>query len=98
LLYGKLEQGRQLVPPGHFHEVKYEELIRDPLGEMRRLYERLGLGEFEQVRPRIEAYLAANQGYQTNRYPSLTAETRAEIARRWGDIIRRHGYSDLTPP
>jgi len=97
MLYGKLEQDRSLVPSGHFHELKYEELIADPVGEMRRLYEQLGLDEFEKVRPRIEAYLAANQGYQTNRYPSLPAETRAEITRRWGDVIRRYGYSDLTP-
>ena len=60
----------------------------------RALYEQLGLGGFEVVRPRIEEYLAANRGYQTNRYPSLAPELRAEITRRWGKVIEQYGYTE----
>lgn len=90
-LYQKLEETRGLVPPGHFHELKYEDLVRDPVGEMRKLYERLQLGGFEQYRPRLEGHLARLKGYETNRY-ELTPEQRAEIGRRWGEVIRRYGY------
>ena len=92
MLYDELDAGRALVPPGHFFEVRYEDLLSDPVGRMRALYEQLGLGDFEAVRPQIEKYFAEHKGYQTNRYPSLSAETRAEIGRRWGDVIRRYGY------
>ncbi|HJT76570.1 MAG TPA: sulfotransferase, partial [Gemmataceae bacterium] len=90
-LYAKLEEGKRLIPPGQFHELRYEDLVRDPVGEMRRLYERLGLGGFEAVRPRLEAYAAAHRDYKTNCY-ALTPERREEISRRWGDVIRRYGY------
>ena len=30
---------------------------------------------------------------ETNRY-ELPPETRAEVGRRWGEVIRRYGYSD----
>src|SRR5436305_7973121 len=47
MLYDRLEEGKRLVPPGQFHEVKYEDLIADPIGRMRDLYDRLSLGDFE---------------------------------------------------
>jgi hypothetical protein len=91
-MYEKLEEGRELVEPSRFHELRYEELVGDPVGQMRKLYERLGLGEFEAVRPRLQEYLAKNRDYRTNKY-ELAPEVRAEITRRWGDVIRRYGYT-----
>ncbi len=91
-LYDRLERGKALVPPAHFHELRYEDVIRDPVGEMRKLYDRLGLGSFDIVLPRLEAYFKANTNYQTNRYRPLDPALQAEITRRWGNVIRRYGY------
>jgi len=55
------------------------------------VYQRLGLGDFEQVRPALEAYFADTADYQTNRY-QLAPELRTEIARRWGAYVEKHGY------
>jgi hypothetical protein len=93
LLYDRLEEGKRLVEPGRFHELRYEDLVRDPVGQMRALYEHLGLGGFEEVRPRLEHYLAGTRDYRTNRY-ALPPALREEITRRWGDVIRRHGYAE----
>jgi hypothetical protein len=90
-LYDKLEEGRRCVDPRRFHELRYEDLVRDPVGEMRKLYQHLELGGFDQVLPRLQAYLAGTAGYRSNRY-TLTPELRAEITRRWGDMMRRYGY------
>jgi len=90
-LYDGLEKGRQLVAPDRLYELRYEDLVRDPVGQMRALYERLGLGEFDKVLPRLEEYLASVAGYETNRY-QLTPEKRAEIQQRWGPVIQRYGY------
>ncbi|MGH8929119.1 MAG: sulfotransferase family protein [Egibacteraceae bacterium] len=90
-MYEKLEETRGLVEAQRFHELKYEDLVRDPIGEMRRLYEGLELGGFKEYLPRLEAYLATSKGYETNRY-ELTPEQHAEIARRWGWVIQRYGY------
>ncbi len=90
-LYAKLEEGKRLVPPGQFHEMRYEDLVRDPVGQMRLLYDRLALGGFEAVRPRLDQYVAANRDYKTNRYPQ-TPGLREQISRRWGEVIRRYGY------
>lgn len=92
-LYERLEAGKKRIPPGRFHELKYEDLVADPLGEMRKLYDALGLGGYEEVRPALEAFWREQSGYQTNRYPALSDPLRAEITRRWGPVIERYGYA-----
>jgi hypothetical protein len=94
VIYDRLEEARPLLraKPGRFHEVRYEELVRDPVGEMKKVYDGLELGPFAAARPRIEEYLRQNSGYETNRY-DLTPTQRAAVEERWGDIIRRYGYA-----
>ena len=91
-MYDRLEEGRKLVDPSRFFELKYEDLVRDPVGQMRALYEGLQLGGFDNYLPHLEDYLARVAGYERNRY-ELTPELRAEIRRRWGPVIRRYGYA-----
>lgn len=94
-LYRKLDEGRKLVDPSRFYELRYEDLIDDPEGQMRRLYEYLGLGRFERYQPSLRQYLAEHAGYQTNIY-ELDAEQRAIVTQRWGEVIDRYGYSRAT--
>jgi hypothetical protein len=91
-LYERLQATRRLVPAGNFHELRYEDLVADPIGQMRKLYETLHLDGFEEMQPRLEAFWREQVGYQTNRYPQLAPELRAKIAARWGDVIERYGY------
>jgi omega-hydroxy-beta-dihydromenaquinone-9 sulfotransferase len=92
-LYARLEQSKHLLAPNRFHELRYDDLLADPVGQMRLLYERLELGGFERFLPRLKGYLDANAGYKRNRYPDLPADLRAEITRRWGHVIRQYGYA-----
>ena len=90
--HARLEKTKHMLAADRFHELRYEDLIADPVGQMRLLYERLNLGGFEEFLPRLKTYLNANADYKPNRYPDLTPELRAEIERRWGHIIRKYGY------
>jgi hypothetical protein len=90
-LYGRLEEGQRLIRPGRFHELRYEDLVRDPLGQLEAVYRGLGLGDFAPARPQVEAYLAGVSGYQTNRH-FLTPDEERAVTRRWGAVIRRYGY------
>jgi omega-hydroxy-beta-dihydromenaquinone-9 sulfotransferase len=91
-LYAKLEEGKRLVAPSRFHELKYEDLMANPIGQMRRLYERLELGGFEEVQPRLDEYMAKSSNYEKNRF-QLTPAQRHIISQRWGDVIQRYGYT-----
>lgn len=96
-MYDRLEKDRSLIPSGQFHELRYEDLIANPMGRMRALYDALGLGGFDKAQARMEQYLAKNASYRTNRYSTLSPRLRDEIARRWGPVIRRYGYDKDQP-
>jgi hypothetical protein len=87
----RVESTRGLVPAANFHELRFEDLTKDPVGEIRRLYAKLGLGDFETLRPHLEKYLAENARYEKNKWEP-SPEQVAEITRRWGDVMKRHGY------
>jgi omega-hydroxy-beta-dihydromenaquinone-9 sulfotransferase len=90
-LYETFEKTRQLIPPGHFCEIRYEDLVADPVGQMESLYTQLGLNGFDRFLPRLQSYLANVAGYETNRY-ELSPEMREEIGRRWATVIERYQY------
>jgi hypothetical protein len=75
----------------NFHELRYEDLVRDPLGEMRRLYERLGIGDFDESRAPMEKLLKERAGYRPSSEP-LSEFWRAQVAERWNTLIERYGY------
>ncbi len=91
VIYDRLEEARPLFRQGHFTELRYEDLIRDPVGEVGKVYAALNLGDYDAVRPRIEEYQRQNANYETNKY-EMTEAQRAAVEERWGDVIRRYGY------
>jgi hypothetical protein len=97
-LYTRIEAGKKLVPEGNFHEMKYEDLLVRPFVEIEKAYGALGLGVFEEVRPRLRAYWQTQASYQTNRHPPLSATLQREITRRWGEVIERYGYQPSATP
>jgi hypothetical protein len=91
-MYDVFEHDRSLIPQGQLSEVRYEDLVAQPIEQMERIYRELDLGEFEQVRGKMAAYFAAKADYKTNRY-QLPSELAAEVARRWAGYFDRYGYS-----
>jgi omega-hydroxy-beta-dihydromenaquinone-9 sulfotransferase len=90
-LYDALEKGKRMVDPSRYYELKYEELVRDPVEQMRLVYDHLELPGFDDVLPKLEEYVNRTKGYETNQY-ELPAELREKIRQRWGDVIRWYGY------
>lgn len=96
-LYAALDAGRKLVAPNRYHEVRYEDLVRDPIGRLEEMYRQLDLGDFDTARPLVRDYLDSVKNYETNRY-ELTAEEREQVFQHWGPIIRRYGYDAGASP
>jgi hypothetical protein len=96
-MYDAYERDRALIGPGQLCEIRYEDLIANPIEQMRRVYKELELDGFDTVQPAIEDYFAGQKGYKTNRY-QITPEMRAEIGRRWEPFLKQYGYAkDETP-
>jgi omega-hydroxy-beta-dihydromenaquinone-9 sulfotransferase len=90
-MYEAYERDRALVPPRRLCEVRYEDLVADPVGQLRRVYDELELGEFDAVLPALKQYAEDRSDYKRNRY-EIAPELRDEISRRWNSYIARYGY------
>jgi hypothetical protein len=91
IIYDRLEEARPLLRSNRFHELRYEDLTANPLGELAKVYSTLELDGFDDARIRVADYLKQTKDYETNKY-AITEEQRKLIDHRWGDVIRRYGY------
>jgi hypothetical protein len=87
---------RGLIPSGHLHELAFDELERDPIGQVRAVYEAMELGGFAAVLPRLESYLAGLAGYRKHAYPEVSPQLKSRLQAAWGRSFDTWGYpSDL---
>ena len=85
---------RPLIPPGNFAEIRFSDLECDPIGEMRRLYDELGLPGFEATEPALRRHIAGQADYRKNSF-RLASEERARITERWGFAFDAFGYRKI---
>ncbi|HXY07380.1 MAG TPA: sulfotransferase [Terriglobales bacterium] len=72
--------------------VRYEDLVTEPLAQMKRLYRELELGRFEEARPALEHYLVGVADYKRNSF-SLSIAQKEHVSTRWGAIIDAKRYA-----
>ena len=82
---------RSLIPAGRLAEVRFEDLERNPLGELERCYRELDLPGWEAARPPIESYLQTLRGYRKNRF-EFDPALRRRVEERWGFALREWNY------
>jgi hypothetical protein len=80
-MYDTYFDQRGLIPTGHSCEVTYEDLERDPIGQVGAIYEALGLPGFGAVRPGMEVYLKSIAGYRKNVHSELPEPDRQRVSR-----------------
>lgn len=90
-MYAGFHEQRARLGDEAIVDMRYEDLVADPVGELRGIYERLNLGDFAAVEPQLADYASSKRDYKTNRH-RIEETTRAKIAERWGDYFERYGY------
>jgi omega-hydroxy-beta-dihydromenaquinone-9 sulfotransferase len=93
LMYEAFFEERSLIPAGRFHELSFEDLEKDPVGELRRSYDALGLSGFDAVQPSLERYVDSQARYRKNTYPDLSPSLRQEVGRAWRRNFEEWGYA-----
>jgi hypothetical protein len=91
-VYEVFFEERGLIPKAHFHDIGFEALEADPVGQVRSIYEALALPDFGQVEPALRRYLATIAGYRKNALPELPADLRSRVAGEWRKCFDEWGY------
>jgi hypothetical protein len=91
-LYQAYHLQRALVPEPRRMELRYEDLIADPVGMLRTVYGHFGFEGADRIAERLQPHLDRHRNYSRNVY-ELDDDLRREIAERWGPAFRRYGYT-----
>lgn len=92
-LYDAYFEDRELIPGGRLHELRFEDLEQDPIGQMRKVYAALDLPDFAEVEPALRGYVDSLSGYRKNAYPELSPDLKARLAREWKRYFRAWDYA-----
>ena len=90
-MFELFDRDRALIPPGHLHELKFEDLEADPLAELERIYLALNLKNFDFLGEQAVKYLDSIKTYKKNIF-DLDEKTKALVAERWEKNFNRYGY------
>jgi hypothetical protein len=83
---------RHLIPEQNFCEVAYSDLVCDPVGQMKQIYDSLNLPEFTYVEPALREYVQSIADYSKNTFSDLPEPTRQRIAHEWDRCFEAWGY------
>lgn len=83
---------KKLIPEGNYIEVRFEEFEDEPIQDLERLYEQLGIPHFQQARQKFEEYVRKMSGYKKNKYLAIEEDVLNRILDRWGFAMEEWNY------
>ncbi len=92
-MYEVFFEERGLIPQGRFVELGFEDLERDPMGQLERIYAVLNIGGFAAAQPSIARYLESIAGYRKSRLPEFESALQSRIRGAWGSFFEAWGYT-----
>jgi hypothetical protein len=90
-MYEAYLNDRRMLGDDQLVELRYEDLVENPKAQVRKIYERLDLGEFSRIEPALDEHLSAVKNYRTNRH-AMDEETARVIREEWGRYFEEFGY------
>lgn len=87
-----LKNDAEGLSPPRYLELAYEDLDRDGMNALARIYEALQLPGFPEAKPKFEAYLASVKTFEKNRF-AYSDEAAAKVEKRLGRFLDQWGYS-----
>ena len=79
------------IPEKDFIEIRFEELEREPVEQITRIYDRFDLAGKEAALEKIQTYASTLSGYRRSNY-TLPQPTIDEIGSRWGFALDHWDY------
>lgn len=80
------------LPSNQLVELRFDDFQREPMGELSKIYEQLGLAGFAEAEPHFRRYLASVADYQKNSY-AFPREAAERVGQHWAPFIERWSYA-----
>jgi hypothetical protein len=86
-----VEENKGSLGEGRFAEVRYEDLERDTVNELKKIYDKLGMEFTEEFEVTIGNYLEEKRGYRKNKF-DLSEEQERSITTILSGYCEQYGY------
>ena len=83
---------KKLIPKNNLIEIKYEDLVKNPVKQVKSIYRTLNLSGFDESLSGILKYLERKKDYKTNVY-DIDEKIINHIKKEWDFTINKWGYS-----
>jgi hypothetical protein len=86
-----LEQ-KTLIPAANFVEIAFDDLEKDPLNNLKHIYEKLDLPGFEDALPAFTNYRQSMDSYEKNKH-TISRDLLEKIRHEWGFAMKHFNYA-----
>jgi hypothetical protein len=90
LMNGFFKQ-KKLIPSKNYVEISYEDLVKDPIKQVRKIYSKLKLPGINKALPDMEKYLESKKDYKVNVY-KIDEKIIRHVSEEWKFTIKLWGY------
>ncbi len=91
-LYKKYLVDKKYVPATQLYELPYSSFIADPMVELRKAYQQLNLGSFDDVESFLMNEVKQSESYKKNTYAGINENIKTQIETRWKFAFNAFGY------
>jgi hypothetical protein len=95
-MYEKLAVDRALIPKENIIDIKYEDLLKEPMKQFERIYKELKIEGWEEVKKDIKEYTDTQKSYKPNEW-TMSDDYIIKVNKHWDFIRDLHGYEKLEP-
>ncbi len=86
-----LEQ-KTLIPADNFVEIAFDDLEKDPINNLKNIYEKLDLPGFEDALPAFSNYRQSMESYEKNKH-AISRDLLEKIRYEWGFAMKHFNYT-----
>jgi hypothetical protein len=90
-LMKRLLEQKELIPNENLIEIRYENLVANPLNQVKEIYDKLNLNDFQKAKPELMKYLESKKDYKTNIY-KIDKKIIEKIKKNWNFTIELWDY------
>lgn len=91
LMYRAYFRDREMVDADQLIEIRFEDLVANPLQVIERVYRQLSIDGYDELAPHVKAYFDRKSDHQTSRYPD-DENLNDRINTHWQEYMSAFGY------
>ncbi|MDR1957454.1 MAG: sulfotransferase [Planctomycetaceae bacterium] len=91
-MYHSFAEDIELLKPGQFLETAYRDLISEPVPQLEKIYTKLAIPGFEEMRETLLPFAETQKNYRKNKF-EMDPQLKDKITQRWSWYINRYGYT-----